>query len=357
MSSRARRVLLSSSFFVLGIACGGGKGDGGGSSTTGEPEPTPCDPETPCPGGEACVVGECYGGDLPMLEIISPEDEERVDWDNEDDSTDVTVRIQGTGLELVPTEMDPSTDRGKGQIAVFVDGTETTVVDMGDLAEGVDVEVPIPTDAGGHRIRAIARLTDGRDYDTEGAIANRFFWFDDGRVRVGFKAPWDGDVFTDAAVEIQVIVAALNFDLAPAEATAQPGDIGHVHLFLDQSFPDCAADPGCDYVRDLAPTNEVVTSVATPLDLPATTVETVELAALLVKTNHDAYCGDGPDECTAVYETITIQRAMPGGADTGGSSDGGSSTTTGGGSSTTTADETADCGGFVMTAEDSTTGS
>jgi hypothetical protein len=355
MSPRARRVLLGSCFFALGIACGGGKGDGGGSSTTGEPEPTPCDAETPCPGDEVCVVGECYGGDLPTLEIVSPEDEALVDWNNEDDSTDVTVRIQGTGLELATAEMDPSTHRGVGQIAVFVDGTETAVVDEGDLAEGVEVTVPVPTDAGGHRIRAIARLTDGQDYDTEGAVANRFFWFDDGRVRVGFKAPWDGDVFTDEAVEIQVIMAALNFDLAPAEATSQPGDIGHTHLFLNESFPDCASDPACDHVKDVAPVNNVVTSVATPLMLPATTVETVDLTALLVKTNHDPYCGEGPDECTAVYETITIQRATPGGADTGGST-GGGSTSTGGGSSTTTG-ETADCGGFVMTAEDSTTGS
>ena len=349
MPSCLRRVIFSAAFATLFVACGGGGSGDGGSSTTGEPTATPCDDMNPCPGDDVCVVGECYGGPLPMLEIVTPADEAAVDWTNDGDTTDVTVRIEGSGLEVVPTEMDPWISRGKGQIAVFVDGTETQVIDMGDLGDGIEVTVPVPTDAGGHRVRAIARLSDGQDYDTVGAVANRFFWFDDGRVRVGFKSPWNGDRVTDDDIEVAINIATINFDMVPATSTLEPGAQGHAHMFVNKSFPDCNTDPVCidEYIAVIVPENGTHTSVESFVLLPGTSADSMELTAHLVTTNHEPYCDEGPDECDAVWETITLLRGEPAGADTG------TGTGTGGGSSTSTTGETADCGGFVMTAEDS----
>jgi hypothetical protein len=348
------RVLLPTALGTLVAACGGKGGSGdGGSSTTGEPPTTPCSEEMPCPGEDVCVVGECYGGPLPTLEIVSPEDEAVVDWTNDGDTTDVTIRIEGTGLELTPLAMDPWTSRGNGQIAVLVDGVEFTVIEEGSLADGIEVDVPVPTDAGGHRVRAIARLTDGQDYDTEGAIANRFFWFDDGRVRLGFKSPWDSDRASDDQVEIAIEVAVINFNFVPATAELESGARGHAHILLNKTFPECSTDPVCidDYIKVIAPDNGTHTSVAAPLLLPATSADSIDFTAHLVTTNHEPYCDEGPDVCDAVWETITLLRGEPAGADTG------TGTGTGGGSTSSTTGETADCGGFVMTAEDSTTGS
>lgn len=346
-----RRALLSTVLGILGIGCGGGgKSDSSGSSTTGEFVPTPCDDATPCPDPEVCVVGQCYGGDLPMLEIVSPEDEQLVDWSNDGDSTNVAVTIQGTGLVLVPAAMDLDSMRGSGQIAITVDGVEAALVDMGDLAMGVVVDIPVPTDAGGHRIRAEARISDGSPYATEGSVARRFFWFDDGRERVGFKAPFENDAVGGSEVEVFVDLAALNFQFAPASATPEPGAIGIAHILLNKSFPACGEDPTCldDYVTVLSPTNEVTAATSGPVVLPTTTAETTDLTAHLAQTNHDAYCGEGPDACPAVWDTVTVLRAEPAGADTGGTGTGG----TGSGTTTGSTGETADCGGFIASSEE-----
>jgi hypothetical protein len=336
---------------ILGIfGCGGGgKSSESGSSTTGEVPPTPCDDATPCPEPEVCVVGQCYGGDLPMIDIVSPSDEQLVDWSNDGDTTDVVVLLQGTGLVLVPAAMDPDSERGNGQIAITVDGVEVALVDEGDLAAGVEVTIPVPTDAGGHRIRAEARISDGFPYATTGSVARRFFWFDDGRERVGFKAPFENDAVGGNEVEVFVDLAVLHFQFAPASATAEPGAVGIAHILLNKPFPTCGEDQTCldDYITVISPTNEITDSTSGPIVLPTTTAETTDVTVHLAQTNHDPYCGEGPDACPAVWDTVTVLRAEPAGADTGGSDTGG----TGSGSTTGTTGETADCGGFIASDE------
>lgn len=344
-----RRACLLTMLGILGIGCGGGKSDGSGSSTTGNAPPTPCDDEMPCPDPEVCVVGQCYGGDLPMLEIVTPQDEQLVDWTNDGDTTDISITVQGSGLTLVPPAMDPDSERGSGQIAIWIDGVEVAVLEEGDLAEGVTVTVPVPTDAGGHRARAEARISDGSPYGTMGSVARRFFWFDDGRERVGFKSPFENETYSNEPVEVAVELAALHFQFAPASEDPEPGAIGIAHILLNKTFPGCGADEACadDFVGVLSPTNEVTSNMAGPIVLPSTTAPSTEMAALLVKTNHDPYCGEGPDACTAVWDSVVLLRADPNAPDTGGAD------TTGGGTSTTsgTTGETADCGGFIASDE------
>lgn len=346
--SALRRAFLSTVLGILGTACGGGKADGSGSSTTGDMPPVPCDEETPCPDPDVCVVGLCYGGPLPMLEILTPEDEELVEWNNDADTTDVSVTIQGSGLTLVPKDMDPDSTRGSGQIAIWIDGADAVLIDEGDLAAGITVAVPVPTDAGGHRVRAEARISDGSPYGTEGSVARRFFWFDDGRERVGFKAPFENEVHPNHQIEVAVELAALHFQFAPATVDPEPGAVGIAHILLNKSFPACNDDDAClnDFVGVLSPTNEVTSHMSGPITLPKTNALSTDVAAILTKTNHDAYCGEGPDACTAVWDSVLLYRLDPNASDTGGAD-----TTGGGGTTTGSTGETADCGGFIASDE------
>jgi len=336
---------------ALGLfACGKDAPAGGESSstTTGGPQPVPCDMETPCPEPQVCLVGICHDGEAPVIDIVTPAEEAAIGWNDAAGTSPVEVVVQATGLELVAAAMDSDSERGRGQIVIALDGIEVATLDTGDIAAGVGVTLEVPSEPGPHRLHAEARLSDGRTYDNPEAVTKRFFWFDDGVARVAFKSPVPGEVFPPKKTQVEFSVATLNFQLAPAGVTAQPGAIGHAHVLVDKSFPACAGDAMCrdDYLGVLVPANMATTTASAAISIPATADESTSVTAYLVRTNHEPYCAADP--CEPVWETIVIgreQAAADTGADTGGTTTGGDTTT---GTTGTTVD-TNDCGGFIAT--------
>lgn len=348
-SSRRYTAVCLLAPLALALACGGGGGGSGestssssSSSSGGEPEPISCNPDEPCPEDMTCLVSICYAGEPPKVRFTAPENAAVVDWDAGSPTTVVSVTIEGDNLELVPEDEDPDSLRGRGQIVLALDGTDITSLDSGDLGQGISLEIELPSVGGAHRLHAEARLTDGRVYDNPGAYDDVLFWFDDGEVRVAFNYPAPDEKLTDEAQSLQVEIATLNFDLSPAGASPQPGDVGIAHVYLNEQFPDCAADPGCaaGYAAVLSspsPSNSASASV----NLTKTSSPTTDLTVLLVRTDHSPYCDSAsPDPCGAVFDTVTVQRIDPDapppsttGNDTGPSesSGGGADTTTGGG--------------------------
>ncbi|MFO0632345.1 MAG: hypothetical protein U0168_05795 [Nannocystaceae bacterium] len=307
--------------------------DGGSSSsTTGEP-PIPCAEDMPCPGEMVCLVGQCADA-APAVEIVSPEFEQKVDWSQGAGTSTVTVTVRAPGLTLVDPTMDPNSTRGQGQIAVLLDGVEVASVASGDAEAGVPVDIAVPSVAGGHRLRAVARLSDGRDYDNPEAIARSMFWFDDGVPRVTFVSPVPGDQFTTSGQKLDVTVAVLNFTLVPAASTAEPGPVGIVHVLEDVEFPACAEDPMClsQYIGVVNPAQGMVTSATVTVNISNAQPGKGHLTAHLATTNHELYCPDDP--CVPVFETIAIGRFDPDattGGDSSGGGEAGGGTTTGGG--------------------------
>ena len=79
----------------------------------------PCATADECPDGQSCVVGKCYSGDAPTLDVVTPEDEQAVDWTPGGDDVEVAVKIGGSNLELVDPASDADSQFGSGQV-VFV---------------------------------------------------------------------------------------------------------------------------------------------------------------------------------------------------------------------------------------------
>ncbi len=324
------------------IACGkaGGSSEEGSSSSSsssgGEPEPIPCSSDEPCPEDHVCLVSVCYAGEAPTVAFATPQNAEVVPWDSAAPTTVISVMIEGENLELVPEDEDPDSLRGRGQVVLALDGTDIYSIDSGDLGQGIGVDIELPSTGGAHRLHAEARLTDGRVYDNRGAYDDVLFWFDDGEVRVAFNYPAPKEKLTNAKQSLQVEVATLNFQLVPAGASAEPGDVGIAHVYLDQDFPACAADAACaaGYSAVLSSPQPSPTASAS-LNLPATSNAETTLTVLLARTDHSPYCASGgADPCGAVYDEVTVQRIDPDGSPpattSGGESSGGGADSTGG---------------------------
>ncbi|HWB79364.1 MAG TPA: hypothetical protein VG755_30590 [Nannocystaceae bacterium] len=311
------------------------------SSTTGEPPPTPCDREMPCAEeGEMCLNGFCYDGPAPTISIESPIDQQQLPWDAASMTQPVTVTVKGSGLTLVAAADNPTAVNGEGQVVLTLDNFEVAVIESGDLEAGIPIEVETDALAGAHRLRAFMRQSDETPYDNPESSFNSLFWFDDGLPHVAFNSPLPGEKFPIGAQVIEVTIGTINFELAPAAGTPDPGRKGHAHIFVDQEFPACALDPECHdnaYVKVLAPTTSDY-EVTGPVDIPSATGAKTKVTALLVRTDHTQYCMDDLDPCVPVFETITIGRMDPveepetssGGADSTGAGTGGTGTGTGG---------------------------
>lgn len=312
------------------------------SSTTGEPPPTPCDHDNPCADeGEICLNEFCYDGKAPTITIESPIDQQQLPWDAASMTQPVTVTVKGSGLTLVAAADNPEAVNGEGQVVLTLDNFEVAVIESGDLKAGIPIEVETDALAGAHRLRAFARLSDETPYDNPEASYNSLFWFDDGLPHVAFNSPLPGEKYTTGAQTIEVTIGTINFELAPASGSPDPGRKGHAHIFVDQQFPACALDPVCHdgaYVKVLAPTTSDY-EVTGPVDIPTASGAKTKVTALLVRTDHSQYCMDDADPCVPVFETITIGRMDPveepetssGGADSTGAATGGTGTGTGSG--------------------------
>lgn len=292
-------------------ACGNDAPASDESSTTGEPPPIPCDTENPCPDPETmvCLVGLCHEGIAPNLEIVSPEQEELVSW-TPGDTTQVAVTIRVEGFQIVSPEIDPTNVRAAGHVILELDGTEVAMITEGNAADGVTVMVPAAATAGGHRLGAHLRLSDGTPYDNPEASRRRFFWFDDGEPRIGFVTPWDGDEFTLGMQPVESTFAVINFELQPASDVQVPGAVGIVHAFIDAKFPECGVDPDCaaDYRDAIAPEN-AGTRVTGPILMTADDDDgKTRLTGHLAHTDHEPYCGADPAMCVATFDEVRLVR-------------------------------------------------
>jgi hypothetical protein len=284
-----------------------------GSSTTGDPAPIPCDADNPCPDPETmvCLVGQCHEGIAPNLEIVSPAQEESVAWTQGGETSDVAVTIRVDGFQIVPPEIDPTNVRAAGHVILELDGVEVAMITEGDAAEGVTVTVPAAATAGGHRLGAHLRLSDGTPYDNPEASRRRFFWFANGEPQIAFVTPWPGDTLTLGQQQVASTFAVLGFELQPASDMQVPGATGIVHAFIDQSFPACGVDEDCaaDYSDVLAPENPGM-RVTGDILVPADDGDgKTRLTGHLAHTDHEPYCGDDAAMCTAYFDSITLTRS------------------------------------------------
>jgi hypothetical protein len=298
----AVRVVASLSFTVV-LACS--------VTDVGTPSGVfPCETADECPDEQACVVGKCYAGNAPTVEIVTPEDEQAVPWTPGAEDIEVSVKIGGSNLELVDPASDADSVFGRGQIVLFVDEREVETLTFGSLASGVPTTVLVAPTPGAHRIRAEARFSDGKGYDNVEAVASRVFWFDDGNPWIAFKTPLPNQRFSFEEISIDVTVAVLNFEIVPAVGNTTQEGRGHAHLLFNKVFPDCEFDAVCrqDYIKVLAPLppSESLTSVTVESTIPSSAAGApTTLTAAISEINHTTFlnAADQP-----VWDTIPIVR-------------------------------------------------
>lgn len=271
----------------------------------------PCETADECPDGQMCVVGKCYTGEPPTVEIVTPEDEQGFPYDAGGPAEiDVSIKIAGSNLDLIDPGSDPDSEFGQGQVVVFVDEVEVATLTNGSLASGVDLTAQMTNVPGPHRIRAEARFSDGQAYDNPGAQGARLFWIDDGNPWIGFKSPLPNQRFSFEEIEIDVTIAVINFGLVPAVGQMDMPGLGHAHLLYNKEFPDCGFVPACrlDYIKVLAPLppSEPLTSVTvrSGISSAAAGADTT-LSALLSQISHDEFLNPAGQP---VWETIPIVR-------------------------------------------------
>ena len=289
--------------FVLALGCS--------VVDVGEPSGVfPCESADECPDGQACIVGKCYAGEPPTVEIVTPEDVQAFPLlGGPAERMDLAIKVSGSNLELVDAATDPDSEFGRGQVVVFVDDMEVAELTAGSLASGVDLMTTVANTPGPHRVRAEARFSNGQSYDNPEAIGSRLFFIDDGNAWVGFKEPIPNQRFSFEELDLDVTIAVINFTIIPAIGDDVAGS-GHAHLLYNKEFPMCAMDFGCrnDYIEVLAPpagsepTNSV--TVRTSISSSAAGADTV-LTALLSTVKHGEYLNN---DGQPVFETIPIIR-------------------------------------------------
>lgn len=283
------------------------------TSTTGEPEPIPCALENPCPNPEqVCLVEQCHDGGVPTLEIESPSNEQSATW-TPGATTQLSVTVKIDNFQIVDPAIDPTSVRGAGQVVLTIDGVLATTISEGNAGAGVSVMIPADATPGGHRLAAHLQLSDGTLYDNPEAAKRRFFWFADGQPRVAVTNPWPGDPFTLGMQPVEVSVAAVDFELAPASVDPVPGAVGIVHTFIDSDFPTCGEDPECaaDYTAVIAPPHNDSWALAAVLIPKADADTSTMLITQLAHTDHIPFCGtEGPATCDAIWDVVELPRVM-----------------------------------------------
>jgi len=273
----------------------------------------PCETADECPSGQSCVVGKCFAGDPPTVEIVTPEDEQAfpyVPGPDTPDTIDVSIKVSGANLELIDAASDLGNEFGRGQVVVFVDEEEVETLTFGSLASGVDLVASMANTPGPHRIRAEARFSSGQAYDNVEATGTRLFWIDDGNPWVGFKSPIPNQRFSFEEIEIDVTIAVINFLLVPTVGTDRYPDRGHAHLLFNKPFPDCEFDAACrgDYLEVLVPPagSEPSTSVSVPSGIPSSAAGADStLSAVISHNDHSSFLNSSGQP---VFETIPIVR-------------------------------------------------
>lgn len=269
----------------------------------------PCETAVECPPMQACVMATCWREAPPRVEIVSPEPEVAYPLEGQA-FMEIVVKIDGANLELVEPRTDPDHAFGKGNVVVLVDGEEQAVLTSGDLERGVTLQLLLEAVPGPHRIRALARNSEGKRYDNPEAEARRLFWIDDGVPRVALARPFPGDVFPLDATEIAVSVSTINFTLdRPGGRGVDPyARIGHAHVYYDERFPECAFDPVCDgdQLGMVAPSGPA-SAAESAVGLPPSAAGKATLAVVLRNHDHFAFFYP-PWTQDIVWDEISIRR-------------------------------------------------
>jgi hypothetical protein len=244
-----------------------------------------CAVQEDCPGTQSCLQQVCEAIELPMVNIFSPEDGKPYTFVDGATLTE-TLSVSATNLAVRGLAESSDAVPGEGHVVVYVDEVLVATIDSGNLSSGVQMEIEIPNTPGVHRIRAQARLNDGTDYDNPDATARNLVWVDDGNKHVALRKPWPGDKFP---LEQQLIDAEVAiFDPAGEIMIGPPqSNLNHVHVFYDEPFPSCMADPPC-----LARYNGIVpddTNDFGPVLLPEAAAGPAILTALIMESDHTMY--------------------------------------------------------------------
>lgn len=299
------RIYLSTLFAAVGLV------QAGCFTATLDPElegAFACAPQAEdCPEGLACDGQFCVRPDnIPLLQILSPEREERFDFADFPSDGKITVRLQGN-LNLVAEGQDNA--NGTGYVEVNVDG-ETTKLTSGPLSGGISVEATIDLEAGGHRISAQAFHPDGTPFGNEGALATSLFWLDDGNPHVAIVKPWPGEALPLRTPEIETEIVTLNFRLSAPENPRE--GLGHAHIHYDQVFPACTNDADCDagYLLIIAPPmGTVVNRFSDGASFPDSPAGMSTVTAVLRNNDHTPYRHPfGDEQGEFITDTIMIAR-------------------------------------------------
>lgn len=277
-----------------------------------------CAAQEDCPAGLSCLQQVCEAIELPHIEILNPEDGFAYDFALAADHPEF-LSISAINFTLRPLAESNDKVPGEGHLVVFVDGEEVTKVDSGDLSGGVQVPITIPNVPGVHRIHVQARLNDGTNYDNDDAVARTMIWVDDGRKHVAIRLPWPGDTFPLDEQLINAEVAV--FDPSPTnKITIGPPNTGvqHVHMFYDESFPECIETPMCFVSYEgIVPSDE---DDFGPVLLPSAGAGPVSLTAVVMVFDHTLYeypdplfvpdpgDPDAPAPNIPIFSSIEIQR-------------------------------------------------
>ncbi len=251
-----------------------------------------------------------------MLQILSPELEQRIDFSSFPTTGEITVRIQGN-LDLVP-EGSPNVG-GSGYLELAIDDKITKLTE-GPLTSGLRIDTQIEPTAGGHRLAVQAFHPDGVPFRNEGALATSLFWLDDGEPHVTVLQPWPGQSLPLRTPPLPTEIATINFQITPATGDTRDEALGHAHIHYDQDFPSCSLDPECDpeYLAILAPIEGGPRSRFTmDVPLPDSPEATATVTAVLRNNDHSLYLhpfvqDEAERESTnpgkVIFDTITIQR-------------------------------------------------
>lgn len=256
-----------------------------------------------CPGELRCNGLVCVER-LPTVSVSSPESLQALGLDET-----VVITLQVSGL-IFSSDED---DAGGGFLRVTVDD-ESIDIRAGDLSRPLVVEdLVIPTDPGAHRIRAQAFRVDGTPFDNDEASAAQVVWRNDGQPHVAITSPWPGTEFelqADGLADVEV--AMLNFSYGQTD-TDIATDIGHIHVYYDDVFPECAQEPICDagYIGVISAAPEEaalgLSVLSEGLLFPDSPVADGTLTAVLRENDHSPF-SNVEDEFDLVTDSVRISR-------------------------------------------------
>jgi hypothetical protein len=278
-----------------------------------------CTEDADCPEALACLNALCERSEvLPLLEIRLPEviQQSFPDAAGSPVHDGVLDIIVAGNFNLVAQSESDEHESGSGHIAVFLDQDEIAVIEAGALSGGIAISPPFDPVPGPHRLAVQARRNDGLDYDNESAMTTRLFFVDDGEPHVAISSPWPGTEFGLEAEQIDVEVAAINFDIAPPGGDLeQQNRRGHVHIYYDADFPECAEDSLCDngyfIVSDANPSDgRLATGRGT---IPDSAAGVARITAVLRHINHLPYRHpfnepENPSTPGVIFNEVEISR-------------------------------------------------